>query len=242
MESWRFNSLNENKNVDPKQLGAKLEDELEDIFDNALENLKSQMEKKKDLNEVLGSLSLAFALWKLTLATAGLGALLTKFGKFYVMGSAMDDTTGAVDIDAGKGLEKIEKFFEGVFETTATFATKPVAKYIIKMSMLGRGRTLEDAEKAEEQIDNIYKIIAVVIGLAVSAADLIKATEQAGGVANFIKKLYSNAGVTNAKAIQGTIDAFSTTVSTTSDTFDAGGFIAKMGEKVKDIFMSAPTP
>ena len=242
MESWRVKTLNENKNVDPRQAGAKLEDELEDIFDNALENLTSRLEKKKELNEVIGSLSIAFALWKITLASAGLASLLAKFGKMLIVSRTIDDTAGTIDLEAAPDLEKFSNFFDGVFETIATFATKPAVKFLVKMYMRGVGRTSEDVEKVQEQIDNIYKIIAVVIGLAVSGVELYKAAEQAGGIGNFIKELYSKAGITNAKAIQGTVDAFSTTVGTTADTFDAAEFITAMGVKVKDMYTSAPTP
>ena len=223
MESWRHQVLFEN--TAPAAAGKQLEDALEGIFDNALEDLKAQVESDKDLNEVAGVGIMAIALWKLTLGTAGLGALLSKFGKYFVTGSG-----GSSDL-----MEKYEEFFEGVFETTATFATKPAAKFLVKMYNLG-SQNSGDIDEDLEQVDKIYKIIAITIGLAVSGVELFKAAEQSGGFLNFVKELYDKAGISDTNAIQGTVDAFSTTVGATADAFDAGNFISRMTKTVTELY------
>tara|TARA_R100000388_G_C7214762_1_gene145576 strand:+ start:16 stop:717 length:702 start_codon:yes stop_codon:yes gene_type:complete len=205
MESFRKSTLQENANL--KNLGAKMEDDLEDIFDDALKQLKNKVDK--ELNEELITIAtILYTLWVSVMGAAGLGSLLAKASKF-----VMDNTTAG--IDGTSGLERADKIFEGVFESVATFGTKPITKYIVKKAS-EPGNESANLDK----VDKIYKIAAVVIGIAASGFEIVKAANEAGGVANYISDLFAKVGLKDAEAIKATTEAFSTSVGTGADTFE----------------------
>ncbi|HAI44724.1 MAG TPA: hypothetical protein DCM40_44880 [Maribacter sp.] len=208
MESFRKNVLHENTQLAPA--GAQMEDALEDIFDDVLQKLEDKVDN--ELNEELITIaSILYTLWITVMGAAGMGSLLTKFSKYMLDAQTTQDTTG---------LEKVDKFFEGVFESVATLGSKPITKYIVK-------KVSDPADVAAnlDKVDNIYKIAAVVIGLAVSGVELAKAADKAGGVSNYIADVFGKAGIKDAEALSATTEAFSTAVGTGADGFEILKFI-----------------
>lgn len=212
MESFRKNTLQENNDL--RTLGSQMEDELEDIFDAALKQVKNDLDN--ELNEELITISaLLYTLWVSVMASAGLGSILAK-GSKYVLQNTTNSTTS--------GLEKVDEICEGVFESVATLGTKPITKYLVKKAS-DPGNLTANLDK----VDKIYKIAAVVIGLAASGYELVKAANASGGISNYITNLFSKAGIKDVEAIKATTDAFSTSIGAGGDTFE----VLKFANKVK---------
>ena len=218
MESWKKNLLLEN---DPTQVGATLEDELEAVFDTAIVNLEKELEDKLN-EEVITIVTILVFLWKAVLGTAGMGALLTKFSKFWMEKFSNQPTSG---------LDRVEKFFDGVFESVATFGTKFVVK-----KMVEKISDPVNVQANMDKVDTLYKIAAILIGLGVAGTEIIKATAESGGsYANYIKELFSKAGIDNASAAQATADAFEKTVGGAADIFDGAKFIKQAAASILNI-------
>ena len=209
MESFRTNVLHENTQLAPA--GAKMEDDLEDIFDDVLEKLKDKVDNELN-EEIITVATILYTLWVNVMAAAGMGSLLTKFSKYLLDTHTTQDTTG---------LEKFDKFFEGTFESVATFGTKPIAKFLVEKTTSDPA----DIPANLDKIDNIYKIAAIVVGLAVSGVELAKAAAESGGIAKYIADLFGKAGIKDAKALAKTTEAFSTSVGTGADGYEIFQFI-----------------
>ena len=223
MEAFRANVLHENTQLTPA--GKQMEDSLEDIFDDALEKLQDKVDN--ELNEELITIaSILYTLWITVMGAAGMGSLLTKFSKYMLDTKTTQDTTG---------LEKVDEFFEGVFESVATMGTKPITGYLIK-KFSDQANVQANLDKA----DNIYKIAAIIVGLAVSGVELAKATANAGGVSSYIADLFGKAGIKDAKALSATTEAFSTTVGTGADGFEAVKFIRTAGSAIGNYIRTTP--
>ena len=218
MESWKKNLLLEN---DPKQVGATLEDELEAVFDVALGDLEKELEDKLN-EEVITIVTVLVFLWKAVLGAAGMGSLLTKFSKFWMDKFSSQPTSG---------LDRVESFFDGVFETFATFGTKFFVKKVIE-----KVSDPNNLQENMDKVDSLYKMAAILIGLGVAGFEIAKATAASGGsYADYIKGLFSKAGIDNAAAAQATADAFEKTVGGAGDVFDGAKFIKQAAASILNI-------
>ena len=224
MEAFKRNVLHEGTQLAPA--GAQMEDALEGIFDDALQKLEDKV--GNELNEELITIaSILYTLWITVMGAAGMGSLLTKFSKYMLDTTTTQDTTG---------LEKVDKFFDGVFESVATLGSKRITKYIVE-------KVSEPADVAAnlDKVDNVYKIAAIVIGLAVSGVEIVKASIDAGGVSNYIADLFGKAGVKDVKALSATTEAFSTSVGTGADGFEVLKF-ANTARTTIGNYISTSTP
>jgi len=227
MESWRDNILSES---DEASFGGKLEDSLEDVFDDVLLGVAKELESKdeKELNEVVITGTLLLSIWTGLLGAAGLASLLAKFMK--VWRKAAEDDRGH------NRYEKVEKFLEGAVQGIATFGTKPSVKFLVRMYKARKG---EDATDLEQKIDTLYTIATVIVCLAVAGFEIASLAKESGGIAGYASDLVSKVGFPDSDGLQAAVELFEKTISAGSDSFDVASYVKKAGQAVADILRPA---
>ena len=183
-------------------------------LDKAEDQIEKETEDKQDLNEVILTGGIAFAIFTKMVGTLALGGLLGQISNWFYKKIT------------GSSSEFLKSFTEIVEEAAGTLATLGLNK-IVKVYIKQNVFEPEDKEKYIKITDQVTKIIVFIITLGAAGKEIIQGAKEAGGLAAYIADLARSAGIENVDAMSSLADLFENAIDAGENTFNAAKFVKR---------------